>query len=257
MGVTSERKNSLDTTMSLGDHLEELRLRVILALAGFVLAFILAVSFGKAIILFIEGPYVGVMGSDARLQSLAPADGFTTYMEISMIAAIVFSSPWIFYQMWMFVGTGLYPHEKRYVYIAIPFSAGLFITGALFFMLVIAPTTLKFLVMFNKEVLSVASNFTFKDYVSFINVMMLVFGIAFQTPIAIFFLNRTGLVSIGAFQRSRKFVMLGIVVLAAVATPSSDIFSLFALAIPIYMLFELGIFLSYLSNRRLKKKSAG
>ena len=255
MGSVDNKPDLFDTSMSLGDHLEELRLRVILALTGFVAAFMLAVGFGKLIISFIERPYISVMGSDARLQSLAPADGFTTYMEIAMIAAIVVSSPWIFYQLWMFVGAGLYPHEKRYVYLAVPFSAGLFITGALFFIFVIAPVTLKMLVLFNKEVLGVASNFTFKDYVLFINIMMLVFGITFQTPIAIFFLNKMGLISVEAFRKSRRFVMLGAVVLAAVATPGSDMFSLFALAIPMYLLFELGILLSYLSNLKLQKNS--
>ena len=250
MGSADTKQDLHETVMSLGDHLEELRSRIILAIAGFLVAFILAVIFGKLIISFIEGPYVFAMGQDARLQSLAPADGFTTYMEIAMIAAVVVSSPWIFYQLWMFVASGLYPHEKRYVYFAVPLSAGLFITGALFFIFIIAPTTLKMLILFNKKVLGVASNFTFKDYVSFINIMMLVFGITFQTPVAIFFLNKTGLISIEAFQKSRRFVMLGVVVLAAVATPGSDMFSLFALAIPMYLLFELGILLSYFANRR-------
>jgi sec-independent protein translocase protein TatC len=177
-------------------------------------------------------------------------------MEISAMAGVVIASPWIFYQLWMFVSAGLYQHEKRYVYMVTPFSGGLFITGALFFVFLIAPVTLKFLVMFNKEVLGVDSNFTFQNYVSFIIIMMLIFGIAFQTPIAILFLTKTGLVSIQALVRSRKFVILGIVVLAAVATPGSDMFSLFSLAIPLYMLFELGIFLSRIAERRAKLKPA-
>ena len=144
----------------------------------------------------------------------------------------------------MFISAGLYPHEKKHVKLAVPFSAALFIAGAMFFVFVIAPVTLKFLVMFNEEMLSVDSNFTFQNYVSFITVMMLVFGLAFQTPIAIFFLNKTGLVSINGLRSSRKFVLLGIVVIAAVVTPGSDLFSLFALAIPLYLLFELGILLS-------------
>jgi sec-independent protein translocase protein TatC len=194
------------------------------------------------------------MGKAARLQSLAPADGFTSYMEISVMAGVIIASPWIFYQLWMFISSGLYPHEKRYVYIVTPFSAGLFITGALFFVFVIAPVTLKFLVMFNKEVLGVDSNFTFQNYVSFITIMMLIFGVAFQTPIAIFFLVRTGLVSIQTMAKSRRFVILGIVILAAIATPGSDMFSLFSLAIPLYLLFEAGIFLSWLAERRAKSR---
>jgi sec-independent protein translocase protein TatC len=133
---------------------------------------------------------------------------------------------------------------------AVPFSVILFITGALFFVFVIAPVTLKFLVIFNRDFLGVDSNYTFPNYVSFIAIMMLVFGIAFQTPIAIYFLNKTGLVSIQAMHNSRRFVILGIVVVAAAATPGSDMFSLFSLAIPLYLLFELGILLSYFGNRR-------
>jgi len=240
----------IDSTMSLGDHLEELRARLILAISGLAIALIVCLSLGKFIISFIEMPYIKAMGEQARLQAIAPTDGFVSYMEISMIAGVVISSPWIFYQLWLFIVAGLYPKEKRYIYLAVPFSATLFITGALFFVFVIAPVTLRFLVLFNKRVLGIASNFTFKSYVSFVSIMMLVFGLAFQTPVAIFFLNKTGLVSIEALCRSRKYVVLGTVIVAAAATPGSDLFSLFALAIPIYLLFELGILLSYFANRR-------
>ena len=254
MGDTGNKQDPVDTTMTLGDHLEELRLRLILALLGLAAAVGACLFFGTAIIAFIEKPYVEAMGIQARLQSLAPADGFTSYMQISVMSGLVLSSPWIIYQAWMFISAGLYPHEKRYVYIVTPFSAGLFIGGALFFVFVIAPVTLKFLVMFNKQVLGIDSNFTFQNYVSFITIMMLIFGIAFQTPIAIFFLVKTGLVSIQAMTKSRRFVIFGIVILAAVATPGSDMFSLFSLAIPLYLLFEAGIALAKISERRAKSR---
>ncbi len=252
MGKTKKNQDHLHTTMSLGDHLEELRARLILAILGLAAALIVCLFFGKWIISFIKTPYVKAMGQQARLQSIAPTDGFVSYMGISMVAAVVIASPWIFYQLWLFISAGLYPHEKRYVYLAVPFSTILFVTGALFFVFVIAPATMRFLVMFNKSILGVDSNFTFKNYVSFVGTMMLVFGLAFQTPIAIFFLNKTGLVSIEALCKSRKYVVLGIVFVAASATPGSDLFSLFALAIPMYMLFELGILLSYVAQRKKK-----
>ena len=132
----------------------------------------------------------------------------------------------------------------------VPFSAALFIVGALFFIFTVAPITLQFLVMFNRDFLGVDSNFTFQNYISFIATMMLVFGLAFQTPIAIFFLNKIGLVSIKVLHNSRRFVILGIVVVAAAVIPGSDVFSLFAMAIPMYLLFELGILLCYFFNRK-------
>ncbi len=250
MGQTNKKDRFADTTMSLSDHLDELRMRLMLAIGGLVAALVLCLFFGKVIISFIEKPYISAMGTDARLQSLAPADGFVTYMAICLVAGVILSSPWIFYQLWMFVGAGLYPDERRYIRLAVPFSAALFIAGSLFFIFMIAPVTLRFLVMFNKEILDINSNFTFKDYVSFISTMMLVFGLAFQSPIAIFFLNKTGLVSIGALRKSRRFVVFGIVVVAAAVIPGSDVFSLFALAIPMYLLFEIGILLCYFANRR-------
>jgi sec-independent protein translocase protein TatC len=248
--TTKNKHDHTDSTMSVGDHLEELRRRLILAISGLVTALIVCLAFGKWIISFIEMPYIKAMGEQVNLQSIAPADGFTTYMGASMIAAVVISSPWIFYQLWLFIAAGLYPHEKRYVYLAVPFSAALFIAGALFFIFMIGPITLRFLVMFNKEILGVASNFTFKNYVSFVGTMMLAFGIAFQSPIAIFFLNKIGLVSIEALHKSRRYVVLGIVVVAAAIIPGSDPFSLLALSIPMYLLFELGILLSYLAGRK-------
>ncbi len=239
--------------MSLGDHLEELRLRLIHALVGLVIASIICLVFCPKIIALIEQPYLGVMGEQARLQTLAPADGFISYIKIALISGLILSSPWVFYQIWMFIAAGLYPHEKRYVHIATPFSATLFVTGALFFVLVVAPLTLRFLVRFNQRVLGVSSNFTFANYISFITMLMLVFGVAFQTPVAIFFLNRTGLVSIQSLCRSRKFVLLGIFIVAAMATPP-DVISQVTLAIPLYALFEIGILLSWLAERRKKSQ---
>ncbi len=252
MDKTKKKKDILNYTMSLGDHLEELRARLILALVGVVVALIACLFFGKLIINFIEIPYVKALGPEARLQSIAPADGFVSYMETCMVAGIIISSPWIFYHLWLFIAAGLYPHEKRYVYMAIPFSAGLFIIGALFFIFLIAPLTLRVLVIFNKNILQINSNWTFPNYLSFVATMMLVFGLAFQTPIAVFFLNKTGLVSTQMLRRVRKFVFLGTVVVAAAATPGGDILTLFALAVPMYLLFELGVLLTWYSNRKKK-----
>ena len=254
MGDTNKKHDPLNSTMSLGDHLEELRLRLVLALAGLVVGAIICLCFGSKIITFIEKPYIGVMGPEARLQTLAPADGFISYMKISLVAGLILSSPWVFHQVWKFVVAGLYPNEKRYVHLATPFSAALFITGALFFIFVVAPITLGFLVKFNKRILGVSSNFTFQNYISFVTTLMLVFGLAFQTPVAIFFLNRTGLVSLQAMRRSRKFVLLAVFFIAAMATPP-DVISQVTLALPLYLLFELGILLSHFANRRKSSRS--
>jgi len=318
----------VDSTMSLGDHLEELRARMILGILGLVAGTIICLFFGTRIIRFIERPYFQVLRSrtkeskvtptepnsaefvqvlctnilqalksdpnaptvdpnlvafvervyddtltnwrgnshteptvdltDAgrygfRLQTLAPADAFVSYVKIALISGLIVSSPWVFYQAWMFVAAGLYAHEKRYVRTAVPFSAALFVTGALFFLFVVAPISLHFFLKFG-DFINVQANWTFQKYVSFVTLLMLIFGIAFQTPIAILILNRTGLVSIASLRKSRKYVLVAIVIVAAMATPP-DVISQITLAIPLYALFELGIILSYLASRRKESQS--
>ena len=186
---------------------------------------------------------------DKALMILAPAEGFVSFVKIAIITGLIISSPWVFYHLWMFVAAGLYSHEKKYVYFAAPFCAILFIFGAVFFLVVVSPITLKFFIIFNDKFLHATSQFTFPNYMSFITHLMLVFGIAFQTPVAIFFLNRTGLVSLDALSRSRKYVLLVIVIVAAMATPP-DVVSQVTLAIPLYLLFELGIILSWFASRK-------
>jgi sec-independent protein translocase protein TatC len=320
MGDTNKKKDPLNSTMSLGDHLEELRFRLVRALLGLGIGLIIGIVFGRSVISLMEGPYNdatanflfsaelqfqsdldnGIMSQGLQqefrgngvalspdvsvkqkrypfggkrwlvtddkgrycikrekgelnvyelipLQIIAVAAGFVSYIKIALITGLVLSSPWVFYQLWMFVAAGLYSHEKRYIHLAAPFSAALFVSGALFFLIVVAPLTLKFLVSFNERMLDVRSQFTFQHYISFVSHLMLVFGIAFQTPTAIFFLNRTGLVSIKALSRSRKYVLLLIVIVAAMATPP-DVISQITLALPLYMLFELGILISYLAT---------
>jgi len=313
--------------MSLGDHLEELRARLVLAILGLLIGTGISLCFGRYIIHLIEKPYLDLFKSDTvkkqidgkekeiiqsvlvsvrdklindpnilkiepeieeyiyrfskeaiiaiidepninivgppqdkiivapRLQTLAPADGFISYIKIALIAGLILSSPWVFYQLWMFVAAGLYQHERKYIQTAVPFSAGLFIIGAIFFLRVIAPLTLEFLVGFNQKWLGAISNFTFAYYISFVTTLMLVFGIAFQTPIAIFLLTKTGLASIQTLCKYRKFVILIIFIIAAMATPPDPV-SQVSLAIPLYALFELGILLSWLAERRKKSSNA-
>lgn len=231
-----------NSSMSLGDHIEELRRRIILALIGLAIGTIVGFTIGTRVIALMEEPYINVMGTEARLQCLAPADGFASYMRISVMTGLLITSPWIFYHLWMFIAAGLYKHEKRYIYYAIPFSTVLFVAGGAFAIFFIIPLTIKFLIIFNHKMLGIDSRFTFTKYISFVTGLMLVFGLGFQTPIAVLVTNKVGIVSIDALRKSRKYVLLALFVIAAIATPP-DFVSQIGLAIPLYLLFELGIFL--------------
>ncbi len=256
--------------MSLGDHLAELQYRLIRILIGVGIGLAICLIFGSHIIGFIQRPYIKAISTlhsslveqeqgvphsgekipaEFQLQTLAPGDGIMSYMRISLLSGLILSSPWVFYQIWMFIGAGLYPRERTFVYRAAPASAILFIFGALFFIFVVAPLSLTFLVNFNDKVLGLKSAFTFTEYISFITTLTIVFGIAFQMPIGIFFLTGSGLLSIAQLCKARKYVLFAIVIIAAIATPP-DIISQLTLALPLYLLYELGIIFSRIGHKR-------
>lgn len=303
--------------MSLGDHLAELRLRVILSLLGLLLCFIFCLFFGWQLIAFFAAPLMAALARNELPRAFLAtgiATGFITYMKVSLAAAVFLAAPWIFYQLWRFVACGLYNNEKRLVNFFAPFSAGLFILGGLFFMYIVAPLTINFFLDFNsglelnessdswyntlldvgsesqpsQEPSAVAGRFfltvpvpfsseklefelvlpaseavsqslnsvaaietrcTINDYISFILAMTLAFGFAFQMPLAVYLTGILGLVSIVQFRKVRKYVFLAIIVIAAIVTPA-DLFSQLALAIPMYLLYELGILLLLLLSRK-------
>ena len=203
--------------------------------------------FGAYLVKLMQLPYNN-LPSAKPLTALAPADAFIGYMKVSLIAGLVFSSPWVFYHLWAFVASGLYEKEKKYVHMAVPFCAILFVSGALFFFFVVAPASLGFFLGFGKFV-GIESYWTFQSYISFMTSLMLVFGLAFQTPIAIFFLNKIGMVSIQASLQCQKICFAGSFHCCAIATPP-DVLSQITLAVPLYALFELGIMISRFSNHK-------
>lgn len=226
--------------MSLEDHLEELRRRLIYALAGLTVGMVICMIFGARLVQFLLEPYKKLVPDDP-LNFLGVPDAFVIYMKVSLVAGLIISSPWVFYHLWMFVSAGLYRRERRFVKIAVPFSTVLFIAGALFFFFVVAPLSLRFFLKFG-ELLGGEQAWTFNKYISFVTILMLVFGLGFQTPLAIFILQRTGIVSVTGLRRVRKYVFLGVFVIAAVATPP-DVISQITLGLPLYLLYELGILL--------------
>jgi sec-independent protein translocase protein TatC len=230
--------------MSLGDHLEELRIRIILAVLGLGVGMGACLFFGKFFLVLLTNPYFAVQKDanlPATLQAITLSENFMIYMKVSLIFGVIFSSPWIFYQLWKFVSAGLYSNEKRFIHIVSPICAILFISGAMFFLLVIAPLMIRFFIGFDIGVKSVETRVTISSYVSFMLLMMLVFGLCFQLPIAIVAANKIGIVSAATLKNVRKYVILGIFIIAAVVTPSADMISQVALAVPMYILYELGV----------------
>jgi sec-independent protein translocase protein TatC len=247
-------------SMSLGDHLDELRYRLVRAVGGLMLGVIVSLFFGKYFFELLMFPYDWAMknaGLKPQMLALKPMEQFIIYLKICMVAGLVFSSFWVFYQLWAFVSAGLYRHERRMVKLAAPASASLFIFGSVFFLLVVAPMMMQFCVSFNVGVQYVQPGvYQLSDYTSLILLLMLVFGLAFQMPIALIFAERMGLITIAQLSTFRKYAILVIVVVAAIVTPSPDVVSQLALAIPLYMLYEISIIVCRVIRKRADRKKA-
>ena len=249
-----ERQLDRDRQMSFGDHLEEFRHRLIYALIGLVIALVVCMVFGKWIFDFLKYPYVKVLterGESTDLYVHKLTGGILTYFRVSLYTALLLAGPWMLYQFWQFIAVGLYPNERRYVHASVPFSAALFIGGALFFVFVVCEKMLWFLFGFN-EWLGLKGQITLDFHIQFMTSMMLVFGIGFQTPLVVFVLGKVGLVSLKTLNHYRRHVILGMLIFAALVTSPSPIDQLL-LAIPMWLLYELGIFLVWFFVERKKR----
>lgn len=254
MAENNRNKGDLKS-MSLGDHLEELRARLILALMGLAGAFIVSLLLGKWFLRAVLSPYeMAMKDMDLELQLLAieVAEPFVIYLKASLVLGVLISSPWLFYQIWSFVSAGLYSHEKKYVNVVAPISATLFLIGVFFFLMLIAPWAFKFFIRFNPGIDYVNYQPSLTKSTNFVLLLSLIFGVAFQSPIAIVFSERMGLVSVDTLKNVRKFVFLGCFVVAAIATPPDPV-SQVSLAIPLYVLYEGSIIVCQVWKKRRSK----
>lgn len=294
---TGKKGDLNDTSMSFGEHIEELRSRLIKSIFGLIIATVICFYYGNHILGFITKPLLVALaasGYDTELYLASPPEGFLTYIKICIYAGIFLSSPWIFHQIWGFIAAGLYPHERQYVNVFMPFSVILFILGGIFFIYIVAPLSFNYFINFStkwqtpelsdniisRTLLKMTSKtyqivqpkepgsanpgsaakdgttdsqsllkkplvkplFTLQKYVSLVVSLALVFGLAFQMPLLVFFLGKSSLVSIKTLCANRKYVFFFIFVLAGIMTPP-DVISQVALGLPMYFLYELGILL--------------
>ncbi len=302
------------TRMSFGDHIEELRLRMIRAILGFGIAMVIGLLIGQPVMELIQAPVRAQLERfyDARIARLQREDEATranrpsdqpldpntakewlvqirepgaegggewktvqmridpkqvalstslasreitrpaslttltiteslmTYLLVSIYCGLVLSSPWIFWQLWQFIGAGLYPHEKKYVHLYLPLSIFLFLGGCALAEFLVLPIGINYLLSFN-DWLGVEPELRLSEWVSFAVMVPLIFGIAFQTPLLMLFLERVGIVDVAFFTKHRKMAIFVLAVAAALLAVSPDPFSMMSLALPMWALYELGI----------------
>jgi sec-independent protein translocase protein TatC len=182
------------------------------------------------------------------LSTLSITEAFMVYIKVSLVLGVVIGSPWIFYQIWAFVAAGLYPQEKKWVYVYGPFSLGLFIAGVVLCEWIVIPAAVHYLLGFNEWV-GLEPELRLSEWLSFALLTPLVFGIAFQTPLVMLFLHKLGIVDVSAFQKHRRYALFALALVAALLAASPDAFSMLALYIPLAGLYELGILLCRFSPK--------
>jgi sec-independent protein translocase protein TatC len=175
-------------------------------------------------------------------------EAFMVWFKVCIVSGIVIGSPWIFWQIWMFVAAGLYPHEKRLVHVYLPVSLGLFLAGVFVCELFVIPKAIEALLWFN-EWMGLRPDLRLNEWLSFAIYMPLVFGASFQTPLVMLFLHKLGVMDADSFRNKRRYAWFFMAVFAAIITPSTDALSMLFLWVPMSLLFELGIWLIRLSPR--------
>jgi sec-independent protein translocase protein TatC len=231
--------------MSLIEHLTELRHRLIVSVVAVAVGAVICFTVYNFILGLLIGPYRHVTGRHT-LQVLDPLEAFATRLKIAMFGGIFIASPVVLWELWRFITPGLHPREKRY---AVPFilaSILLFLFGMFVAMQTFEPA-LHFLTGIGGGDLS--PNFTASKYLSFILLMFVAFGVAFEFPILLVALEVAGVLSSQRLRKWRRPAIVVIVFIAAVITPSQDPYSLFAMAIPMYIFYEACIIIGRFMKR--------
>jgi sec-independent protein translocase protein TatC len=242
--------------MSFMEHLEELRSRLIRAIGGFGVAFLACLIFAGQLWDWVQAPGLAAFKTIGRGGFIAidPMEQFSIiWMWTPLVGSLFIASPWVIYQVWAFISPGLYPRERRW---AVPFvlcTAGLFISGGLFAYFIAFRFALTFL--FNiggpMGVLPLISIDKYFDL--FVNVMLGI-SLVFELPVLIFFLTLIRVASPSFLLRHSRYAILAIVILAAVITPTPDVFNLTLFAVPMILLYFLGVFASYLLVMRRENR---
>ena len=241
---TEEKKPETEQTGdSFMSHLVELRTRLLRAVGTMLVVFIALFIYPGASVIYdlLAAPMLASLPEGTRMIATGVITPFMVPVKVTMMAAFVVSLPVVLYQVWAFVAPGLYRHEQRLALPLIVSSSLLFLAGMAFCYFVVFKTVFSFIATFAPESITPAPDI--EAYLGFVMTMFLAFGITFEVPVAVILLVRMGIVTITQLQQARGYVVVGAFVIAAVVTPP-DVVSQFLLAVPLWILYEVGILLA-------------
>lgn len=313
--------------MTIGEHLEDLRRRLVFAILGFAIALFGLMAFGQKIAIFFCAPLTHQLlrhHINPQLAYTGLTDPFMTYLKITVISSVALAGPWIIYQIWLFVAAGLYPKERKTITRYIPLSITLFLSGLVFVYVLVLPLSIEFFIDFSNsfnmpwgtptgqvvpnahgtplavlagdpsdpqpgelwintvedrvKVLMPAQDgnpknatirslpfgpeklltpvITLSDYIDLVVTFMLTFGLAFQLPLVILAVVGIGVVDVPFLKKQRKIVYFVMSIAAAVLAPGDIVTSMLALLIPLVLLYEFGLWLVAIAERRKAREAA-
>ena len=229
------------TKGSISDHLLELRSRLLKVILLFAVFSVLGIPFASEIYLFVSAPLIELLPDGSTMIATEVASPFMAPIKLVLYIALMFSMPWLFYQTWMFMSPGLYKNERAFTAPLMLSTIILFFSGASFAFFIVCPIIFKFFIGMAPDSIQVMTDIS--QYLSFIFKLVFAFGIAFEIPIATILIVNSGIVSKASLIKARPYLVVFFLVIGMLLTPP-DIFSQLFLAIPMWILFELGILLS-------------
>jgi sec-independent protein translocase protein TatC len=182
-------------------------------------------------------------------------EAFVTYMKVSFVAGLIIASPWVFYQLWLFIAAGLYPHERKYIYTYLPMSLVLFLGGVFFCFYAVLPTVLDFLLGFNVRT-ELTAQIRISEWISFAIMLPLLFGLSFQLPMVMLFLSRINLFTVKQYIAQWKMAVLVIAILSMLLTPTPDPMTMILMMVPLLALYALGIGLCHWTRPKVAVEAA-
>lgn len=241
--------------MALSDHFRELRARLLRTVLTFSVTFVVALFFFDRLYDFVFAPYKEAMENLPTGSSLPTTSGagggLMLYLKLCGFAALVVTAPVWLYQIWAFIMPGLHPGERRWTRIFVAVAFPLFMVGLLLGFVTL-PKGLEVLIGLNPE--GITNLVDFNDYLTFFTRTLLVFGLAFEIPVFVVMLNRAGVVKGRTLGEYRPWIIIGIFVFAAVATPSTDPFTMTFMAVPMVFLYGISEVLARIHDRRVAER---
>ncbi len=239
---------------SFVSHLVELRDRMVRSLVVVLLLFVVCFYFAPDIMTFLSQPLLGALPAGAKAIWIDQAGAFFTLTKIAFLTAVLFSLPWILYQGWAFVAPGLYEHEKKFALPLILSSVFFLVVGIAFAYTFVLPAAYKFFIAMSSRT-GAETLQDLQKYWDFTLAIFFGFGLTFEVPVVEMLLVKVGLVTTEQLRQARRYVVVGAFIVAAILTPP-DVISQFMLAVPLILLYELGIYLAGFIKTRSRAPDA-